>query len=48
MLCAEDEIGIGESHDGIIILNKKIKPGTKASKVFKSYSDKILEIGFSV
>ena len=45
MLCAEDEIGIGESHDGIIILDKEIKPGTKASKVFKSYSDKILEIG---
>jgi len=47
MLCAEDEIGIGESHDGIIILDKEIKPGTKASKVFKSYSDKIFEIGLT-
>ncbi len=47
MLCAEDEIGIGESHDGIIILNKEIKPGTKVSKVFKSYSDKIFEIGLT-
>ena len=47
MLCAEDEIGIGKSHDGIIILKKEINPGTKASKVFKSYSDKILEIGLT-
>lgn len=47
MLCAEDEIGIGESHDGIIILDKEIKPGTKVSKVFKSYSDKIFEIGLT-
>ena len=47
MLCAEDEIGIGESHDGIIILDREIKPGTKASKVFKSYSDKIFEIGLT-
>ena len=47
MLCAEDEIGKGESHDGIIILNKEIKPGTKASKVYKSYNDKILEIALT-
>jgi phenylalanyl-tRNA synthetase beta chain len=47
MLCAEDEIGIGESHDGIIILDQEIKPGTKVSKVFKSYSDKIFEIGLT-
>ena len=47
MLCAEDEIGIGESHDGIIILDREVKPGTKASKVFKSYSDKIFEIGLT-
>ena len=32
MLCAEDEIGIGESHDGIIMLNKKIKPEPKPQK----------------
>jgi phenylalanyl-tRNA synthetase beta chain len=47
MLCAEDEIGIGESHDGIIILDEETKPGTKASKIFKSYSDKIFEIGLT-
>ena len=27
MLCAENEIGLGESHDGILILDDKFKPG---------------------
>ena len=47
MLCAEDEIGVGNNHDGIIVLEKKIKPGTRVSKVYKSYTDKILEIGLT-
>jgi phenylalanyl-tRNA synthetase beta chain len=47
MLCAEDEIGVGNNHDGIIVLEKKIKPGTRVSKVYKPYTDKILEIGLT-
>ena len=31
MVCAEDEIGLGDSHDGIMVLDKKIKPGTPLS-----------------
>ena len=47
MLCAEDEIGVGDSHDGIIVLNKKYKIGDPVSKVYKKYQDKIFEIALT-
>tara|TARA_B100001057_G_scaffold187014_1_gene187846 strand:+ start:24699 stop:27107 length:2409 start_codon:yes stop_codon:yes gene_type:complete len=47
MVCAEDEIGLGDSHDGIMILDKSIKPGTPISEVFNIESDNILEIGLT-
>ena len=47
MVCAEDEIGLGESHDGIMVLDSKIKPGTAISEVFKVENDNILEIGLT-
>src|SRR5258708_4858151 len=45
MICAEDEIGIGESHAGIIVLNTSVKNGTPASEFFKVESDFVFEIG---
>ena len=47
MICAEDELGLGESHDGIMILNEDLKPGTPASKVFSIESDEVFEIGLT-
>ena len=47
MICAEDEIGIGNSHDGIIVLNTKHKPGTKVSKIYENYSDQVFNIGLT-
>ena len=47
MVCAEDEIGLGQSHDGIMILDNNIKPGTPISKVFSLENDNILEIGLT-
>ena len=47
MICAEDELGIGESHDGIMILKDDLKPGTPASKVFDVYTDEVFEIGLT-
>ena len=47
MICAEDEIGIGKAHDGIIVLDKKHKPGTKVSEIFDNYSDSIFNIGLT-
>ena len=47
MICAEDEIGIGESHAGIIILPADVKPGTPAADYFKPHEDYIIEIGLT-
>ncbi len=48
MICAEDEIGLGESHDGIIVLNEDIAPGTLAKDYYKiAPSDIIFEIGLT-
>ncbi len=47
MLCAEDELGIGHSHDGIILLDKSAKVGTPASEVFNLKEDYLFEIGLT-
>lgn len=47
MICAEDEIGLGTSHDGIMVLDDKLKPGTSVAKVFKVENDEIFEIGLT-
>jgi len=47
MLCAEDEIGLGSSHEGILVLPENLVPGTLASDYFGSYSDVIYEIGLT-
>lgn len=47
MICAEDEIGIGKSHEGIIVLPADVKVGTPAAAYYKIESDHILEIGLT-
>ncbi len=47
MILAEDEIGLGEDHSGIMVLPDKLKPGTIASTHFKPYNDWIFEIGLT-
>ena len=44
MICAEDEIGVGTSHDGIIVIDKEIKPGTPAAEYYNLESDYVLEV----
>lgn len=44
MICAEDEIGVGESHDGIIVINEDVAPGTPAAEYFGLKSDYVLEV----
>ncbi len=44
MICAEDEIGIGHSHDGIIVLTDDVKPGTPAAEYYNLTSDYVLEV----
>ncbi|HMR83065.1 MAG TPA: phenylalanine--tRNA ligase subunit beta [Niabella sp.] len=47
MICAEDEIGLGSSHEGILVLPENTKPGTPASEIFKIYTDTLFEIGLT-
>lgn len=47
MLCAEDELGLGESHDGILVLPADTKIGTPATDIFPVYTDHIYEIGLT-
>jgi phenylalanyl-tRNA synthetase beta chain len=47
MICAEDEIGLGTSHAGIIVLNNDVVVGTPAAEYFKPYEDHIYEIGLT-
>jgi phenylalanyl-tRNA synthetase beta chain len=47
MICAEDEIGIGTSHAGIMVLDTDLPNGTPASAYFEVTQDQILEIGLT-
>lgn len=47
MICAEDEIGLGDSHAGIMVLEPSAKIGTPANEYFKLDEDFTLEIGLT-
>ena len=47
MICAEDEIGIGNSHDGIIVLPQDAQIGIPASEYYHIDSDAAIEIGLT-
>ncbi len=47
MICAEDEIGLGQSHAGIMVLPADAIVGTGAAEYFNTYNDIIFEIGLT-
>jgi len=47
MICAEDELGLGTSHDGIMVLDDEIEAGTPAANVFSIEKDEVFEIGLT-
>lgn len=47
MICAEDEVGLGENHDGIMVLKTTLPNGTPAAQYFNVESDYIIEIGLT-
>lgn len=47
MICAEDELGLGESHDGIMVLAEDLKPGTLLKDIFEVEIDQVFEIGLT-
>ena len=47
MICAEDELGLGTSHDGIMVLEDSIKEGSLGTDVFNVEIDHVFEIGLT-
>jgi phenylalanyl-tRNA synthetase beta chain len=47
MICAEDEIGLGNSHEGILVLDASAQVGSPASAYFNIQSDQVFEIGLT-
>jgi len=47
MICAEDEIGLGSDHSGIIVLPEDLQPGIPAAEYFKPDKDTIFDIGLT-
>ncbi|HUX95413.1 MAG TPA: phenylalanine--tRNA ligase subunit beta [Bacteroidales bacterium] len=47
MICAEDELGLGTDHEGIMVLSNDAVPGTPASSYFKITRDVVFEIGLT-
>lgn len=47
MICAEDELGLGESHEGIIVLDEKYEAGTPLKEIYSVSEDYTLEIGLT-
>ncbi|CDF78826.1 phenylalanyl-tRNA synthetase beta chain [Formosa agariphila KMM 3901] len=47
MICAEDELGLGKSHDGIMVLDADLKVGTAVADIFDVENDLVFEIGLT-
>ena len=47
MICAEDELGLGKSHDGILVLDTDLPNGTPAGSLIDVGRDEVLEIGLT-
>lgn len=47
MICAEDELGLGKSHDGILVLDPKTPVGLEAKDFFQIEDDYLIEIGLT-
>jgi phenylalanyl-tRNA synthetase beta chain len=47
MICAEDELGLGAGHDGIMVLDASLKVGISVAEVFNIEVDEVFEIGLT-
>lgn len=47
MICAEDEVGLGDDHSGILVLPEEVEVGTPASDYFQVERDVVFEIGLT-
>lgn len=47
MICAEDELGLGDNHDGIMVLDDSLEIGTPVADLFDIYTDTIIDIAIT-
>lgn len=47
MICAEDELGLGKGHDGILVLDENLEVGKPVAEVFNIEIDEVFEIGLT-
>ncbi|MEO1022552.1 MAG: phenylalanine--tRNA ligase subunit beta [Bacteroidota bacterium] len=47
MICAEDELGLGDDHEGILVLDNELSVGTPFNEVVETYTDTIIEIAIT-
>lgn len=47
MLCAEDEVGLGDDHGGILVLPDVLRPGMPAAEHFRPHTDHVISIGLT-
>ncbi|MDT7830323.1 phenylalanine--tRNA ligase subunit beta [Pricia sp. S334] len=47
MICAEDELGLGTGHDGIMVLDENTPPGAPCSEIFEVEYDEVFDIGLT-
>lgn len=47
MICAQDELGLGPDHDGIVVLNTELPDGAPAAEYFEFFTDQTFEIGLT-
>ena len=47
MICAQDEIGLGDSHEGIIVLDTQLPNGTEITRIYPVEQDHVFEIGLT-
>lgn len=47
MICSEKELGLGQSHEGIMVMDNELVPGTPVAEIFEVESDEVFEIGLT-
>ncbi|TRO65369.1 phenylalanine--tRNA ligase subunit beta [Christiangramia sabulilitoris] len=47
MICSEQELGLGQSHDGIMVMDNELVPGTPVAEIFEVENDEVFEIGLT-
>ncbi|MBT8319666.1 MAG: phenylalanine--tRNA ligase subunit beta [Gramella sp.] len=47
MICSEQELGLGQSHEGIMVMNNELVPGTPIAEIFEVENDEVFEIGLT-